>query len=540
MAKSRAAAPLRVVPKKARMEEKPTPKSGATTLNANVEAKHLAYEPLAKLWKKTRAFVAGADFVRDFIRKLPGHDKAEHEAFKAMAYFLPAVGRTQEAFAGLIMNPEPVITFPPELDAYVKDVTNDGEPMRRMIGRVVEEVVSVSRCAVLVDFPRVDDATQISVAEAEAQGLRAYARFYRAEDILDWRTSTYGGQRYLSFIKLQEKHIEKVDEWTSKEVPQIRVLDFDDAGYYRVRLYRRSEAGWLMIGKPVTPECDGKPMEDIPIVVFGPASLDPTEAVKPLLNDMISISESHLNDSGLMQWALMWVGNPTAVFRGLQRSSDSEPIRLGSSQGIVCSADGGAEILYLPAEGVGAIRQTMEDKRRDMAAVGARILADETSGQIARDTAVIQRAGEHSVLAGVANTVGDGFEKVLRLLAMWSGVALNDDENAKDGQVLSVKLNTDYVPIGLQTGELADLMDAVLKGYMSSRDLFALLQKKGAIRPDKSFEEHQDEVEEDDQRIVDNPRTGINDPATQQADEIAKADALAKIESKNNPKSKAA
>lgn len=510
--------------------DKPNPSSAQVTLTANIEAKHSLYSARAKQWRKTRLFLDGiVEGVQEYIRKLPGHDTNEEKLFKEQAYLLPAVARTQEAFTGLIMNPEPVITAPEEMSEYLRDITNDGEPIQRMIARTVNEVVGVSRCAVLVDFPRIEETgVELTVAEAEEKGLRAYARFYRTEDILDWRYSVFGGQRYLSMIKLMETYTEKLDEWTSKDRKQLRVLDFAPLSgeqsnsteeFYRVRVFRQGEGGWAPVGEPFFPTANGEMLDEIPCVVFGPHSLDANEIEKPLLYDMVQISESHLNNSALLEWALMWVGNPTAVFKGLISTKDdngnTQPIRLGSSQGILTSEEGGADILYLPAEGVGAIRQNMEDKRRDMAAVGARLLADETKGQIARDTAVIQRAGEHSVLAGVAGTVGDGWSRVIRLIAIWAGVQI-DEDTEEEGKAVDVKLNTDYVPLGLQVGELKDLMAAVQNGTLSMRDMFALLQKRGVIRPEKTFDEHQEEVEEDDARIVDNPRAGIfsaTDPA---------------------------
>ena len=494
-------------------------------LNANIEARNKGYDFAYDFWKKCRDFIAGGARVKNYIVKLPGHDTAESDNYKARAYFLPAVARTLDSFVGMIMNPEPVIQVPDELKPFLNDVTNDGEPIQRMIARTVSEVISVSRCCVLVDFPRIEDEQKdLSKADAEDAGLRAYATLYNAEDILDWRTDTFGGQRFLSFLKLKEVHTEKIDEWTSKAIPQIRVLDFapkagagenPDDEFYRVRVFRQETGGWAQVGEDHWPEADGELLDEIPAVIFSPNSLEVSDIQKPVLYDMVDISESHYNNSALMEWALLWVGNPTAVFKGL-KNVGNEPIRLGSSQGIVTTENGGAEILYLPAEGVGAIDKIMENKRRDMAAVGARLLADETKGQIARDTAVIQRAGEHSVLAGIAGTVSDGWERILKIFAKWEGVDVKDEEDVNDGQgeFISVKLNTDYIPLGLQVGELKDLMDAVNQGKLSSRDLFALLQKRGVIAADKTYDQHLDEVEEDDARIVDNPRSGgiVNPP----------------------------
>lgn len=471
-----------------------------------VDAKHKAYSAALAGWTKVRDFVAGGARVKPYVQTLPGHDGDTASAFRNRAYYLPAIARSIDAFTGMVMNPEPVIQSPETLQPYLDDVSYDGEPANRMIGRTVRETVEVGRCAVLVDYPSNPEGAQMSVAEAEALGLRAYARFYAAEDVLDWRVTARGGERVLSFLKLKESHEERdpQNEWTTVTADQIRVLDLTE-GKYRVRIYRKGliddpaakggkKEAWQQVGGDVFPMAGGKTLDEIPAVVFNPDSLDASEVDTPPVAEMVEIADAFLNDSALRQWALLWVGNPTPVFRGL-RLADGESVKLGSSQGIAVDADGGAEMLFLPADGVGAIRQAMEDKRRDMAAVGARLLADETSAQIARDTAVIQRAGEHSVLAQLATTIADGWQRVLGYLAMWGGIAGD----------ISVKLNTDFLPQGMTSGELSELIQAVQAGQMSSRDLFALLQKRGLVRPDKAYEEHLDEVDEDGQRVLSLP-----------------------------------
>lgn len=474
----------------------------------SVDAKHKDYAEAFPAWQKVRDFVAGGERVKPYVQGLPGHDTATASAYRKRAYYLPAIARSIDAFTGLIMNPEPVIQAPETMAPYLKDVSYDGEPANRMIGRTVRETVEIGRCAVVVDYPKTESDKQLSVAEAEAQGLRAYARFYAAEDVLDWRMSSRGGERILSFLKLRESHEEAKDgdEWSMTTIEQIRVLDLvgnEGALTYRQRLYRKGETKdakgavtgeWLQVGADIFPMANGKRLDEIPAVVFNPDSLDAGEIDSPPVLEMVEIADSFLNNSALREWALLWVGNPTPVFRGL-RLADGETVKLGSSQGIAVDAEGGAEMLFLPADGVGAIRQAMEDKRRDMAAVGARLLADETGAQIARDTAIIQRAGEHSVLANIATTVADGWRRVLGYLAMWANIA---------GEI-NVSLNTDFLPQGMTPGELGELITAVQSGQLSSRDLFALLQKRSVIRADKSYDEHLDEVDEDGQRVLDLP-----------------------------------
>lgn len=463
-----------------------------------VDTAHKLHAERSSTWKKVRDFVAGGQKVLPYVRKLPGHDVPTETAFRARAYYLPAIARSLDAFTGLIMNPEPVIEAPESMADYLKDVSFDGEPASRMIGRTVREICEVGRCAIVADYPMTDANKTMSVADAEAEGLRAYARLYTAENVIDWRVTSRGGERYLSFLKLRETFDQPgADEWTITEEEQIRVLDFNDAGAYRQRIFRKIEttddktgkrvAGWFQHGADIIPQANGAALDEIPAVVFNPDSLDASEVDQPPMLEMVEIADSHLQTSALHEWALLWVGNPTPVFINL-RLAEGASVALGSSQGISCGEGGDAKMLYLPAEGVGALAAAMEAKRRDMAAVGARLLADETSAQIARDTAIIQRAGEHSVLAQIAATVADGWQRVLGYLAMWAGV---------EGEDIVVTLNTDFVPQGMTSGELSELIAAIQAGQYTSRDLFALLQKRGLIRPDKSFEEHQDEIEED-------------------------------------------
>jgi hypothetical protein len=495
----------------------------------SVDAKHKLAVHYAGVWKRARNFVSGPELARTYVRKLPGQTDEQHKTYAGQAYYLPAVARSLDAFTGMVMNPAPSISAPEGLTPYLDDVSYDGEPAARMIGRTVREVLEVGRCAVLVDYPSKEGGADMSVAEAEAAGLRAYARFYRAEDILDWRVEGQGGQRWLTWLKLRETYDLKKDEWTVEQHDQIRVLDIIE-DKYRVRLYRKYQPGenaqqpkgglvplngWSQIGEDVYPMAQGKPLDYIPVVVFGPDGLDASEVDQPPMIEMVDIAEAHINDSALHQWALMWVGNPTPVFVNLDLP-EGETLRLGSSQGISLREGGSATMLYLPAEGVGAIRQAMEDKRRDMAAVGARLLADETSSQIARDTAIIQRAGEHSVLAQLATTCSDGWRQVLETLALWAGVS---------GEV-GVELNTDFVPQGLTAGELTDYLAAVQAGEMSSRDLFALLQKRGVVRADKTYDEHLDEIEEGAARALE-PPPGADGQQDQQAQQDQQQDQAA-------------
>lgn len=459
-----------------------------------------------------RAFTSGK--VRDYVERLRGHDDEDFALYQRLAYFLPAVARTLDAYAGLVMTPEPVISDAPDaLEPYLDDLTNDGEPFQRICFKTVSEVIETGRHCLVVDYPDVPGAEDLSRLDAERMSLRPYVRGYAWESIIAVRTDAKGGARVLSHLRLRETITEVGEnEWDEIEVQQVRVMDLLK-GVYRVRLFRKVEGKeneWEQFGPDRFPKMNGRPMDFIPAVIFGPGSLDPSQIERPPLHEMAEISRSHLNDSALRQWGLMWCGQPTLVLAGLTASDETSEVRLGSSQGLVLGEGGSAELLALGADGVGAIKESMEEKRRDMAAIGARILADESGAQIATETARIQRAGEHSVLAGIANTVADGMTQVLRWVAMWAGIGGED--------AIAVTLNTDYLPKGLQPGELQEWLGALQAGTMPLPVVMEHLKSRGVIDPQMTEAEWNDGI---DEGLVDRPEPVVGDGEDEEIGEAA-------------------
>ena len=515
--------------------------------------------------KKMRALIACGEAVREYIETLPGHSDTEKELYRKKAYYLPAVPRTIDAFVGMIMNPVPKVTgAPKQLTDLLNDVTNNGEPLSRVASKVVREVVTSARMFALVDYPQADPGT--TKAQAEKLGHRPYVRLYPFEDFFNWTTENINGRQMLTHARLVETYsVEGVDEWDTYEEEQIRVLDIHE-GRYRQRVYRRkdtaknratdrassrsmvlekmravaasassiaSAADWEQYGDDIYPMRGGKHLEEIPGVVFGPDSLDPAELDKPPLLEMADISISHLNNSASREWALMWCGAPTLVIAG-EPATDADgkplPIKVGSSQAIVLGEGGNASLLQMGSEAVGAIKDSMADKRTDMAAVGARILIDSGSSQISTETAHLERVGEHSVLAEIALSASDGLTKLIRHLAEWAGIKLQ--------KTFGVVLNTDFVPTGLQSGELTEWVQALQSGALPLALFLDRLKSRGVAPADMTEEEYKRQILEDSDELgfgSDEPEPEDEDQDENEEDEEGDADAPPPQPSNNTP-----
>lgn len=476
-------------------------KIGSIVAAGTIDGTHPKYNSMLPKVQKVRAFCKSDVKRTPFLRKLPGHEESDFELYCHSAYYLPATPRTVDAFTGLIMLEVFKHGVTEKMQPFVDDVTNDGEPLDRVAARVVREIVISGRCFILTDYPTVDE--NLSRLELEAIGARPYWTLYKFEDVFNWKTETIDGQKVLSQVRLWETytHTDPDNEWDTEERRQIRVIDLvkDDSGKSRIvrsRVYRESDKteggssdkqkskktdkAWEL-AEISFPKIRGEYLDRIPGVMIGTDTLDPGEVDIPPLNELVDANCSHLIDSANRQWALMWCGSPIAwIADDGMRDNDNQTVRLGSSTFLIMGSDANAGVIELGKDGVGALKEAMDDKRRDMAAIGARILTDGGSQQISTETALLERAGEHSVLHSISSAVSDGISRAFRTLIEWAGMVAPSD--------LKVELNKDFVPTGLTTGQLTEWVDAMLKGTIPLTVLFRKLKEAKELPPDMTEE----------------------------------------------------
>lgn len=434
---------------------------------------------------KVADLFAGRDTALSYIRALPGHEPATATLFRNGAYFLPVVARTAEAFGGLVFSKTPTRNLPAGLGAYLKDVTGSGQDMDRLAEQAFDGILQTGAVMVLVDYPSSDE--RLTVAQAELRGLRPVLRLYDANTINAARQVQLGAARRPGQIRVQESIEVEGPDFTLKTVEQIRVLELVD-GAYRQQVWREIDAKWQVF-ETVHPRKNNAPLTDIPAFFSNPRDGEPIPA-KPPLTDLAEISIAHLNNSAALEWALLWTANPTPVFKNLSLG-EGETVKLGSSEGIAVGADGDAKFMEFTGKGLEELRLALDAKRKDAALMGARMLLESSRHAIAAETARIERAGETSVVAGIANALSDCLTKALAFMADWAGIS---------GKV-EYWLNTDINPAGLSAQELTALLSAWQSGAITLEDLFENLQRAEIVDPAKSFDDHREQLAEEGQAL---------------------------------------
>ena len=184
-------------------------------------------------------------------------------------------------------------------DALVQHSDMPGTSPTDCAKMVVGDVVGLGRAGTLVDWKE----------EAEQ---RAYAAFYRAEQIINWRVERVNGRKVPTLIVLREQVIAKPvpdsDEFELQLVDQVRVLKLvpgeaaESGGkrdyHYQVELWqpkttarKGAKVEWQLV-ETRTPLRMGKPLPLIPFVFHGPRHSRPDVDRGPL-EDIVAVNLDH-------------------------------------------------------------------------------------------------------------------------------------------------------------------------------------------------------------------------------------------------------
>jgi hypothetical protein len=375
------------------------------------------------------------------------------------------------------------------MDNIIADVTMGGLSLHQFAEMVAEEVITIGRCGVLVDYPPIVNA--VTLAQAQAQGARPYATIYDAESIINWKTGRINNVEQLTLVVLEEEYEIEGDEFESKCEPQWRVLDLGDGGIYRQRVFRKDKRGEFILVDEIYPQINGKALNKIPFEFFGVRDNSPCVDKPPLL-DLVDVNLSHYRTTADYEHGLHFTGLPTPVVTGYYSDDKSASLRIGSGTAwLLPDSQSKAFYLEFTGQGLGELREALRSKEAMMATLGARILAPEKRAAESAQTANIHRSSENSVLASISQSISIGLTHVMEYLRDWSGV--NGD--------VKIELNRDFIPNSMTAQDLDSLVKSWQSGAISHQTLFDNLVAGDIITQDVSFD---DEME----RIATMPATG--------------------------------
>lgn len=451
-----------------------------------VNAKHPEYSKNLIKWQLMRDALAGEVAKEKYVPKLSDQEAEEYSAYVGRAEFYNATARTQVALTGLLFAKPPKVELPEALKTIGENISLDDDTLEALAKNIADECLSVGRCGVLVDLPNVEKA-DYSKLEAERLNLRAYATLYKAENIINWKTTKINGSNVTSLVVLAETYAEPTqDEFVDKIKTRYRVLDLHE-GYYRQRVFSETKVGNFEVVSEIYPSANGQKLEYLPFTFFNVNDLK-TSVEKPPLLDLAKVNISHFRSEVDLEHGTHFTALPTPYVTGYQGES-SEKLKIGSTTVWVIN-DPSAKVGFLEFSGAGlsTLENRIAVKEKRMSILGARLLLDEKKTAEATETLQMRKSGENAVLTSVAATISEGIVSFLKDIAFFENIA---------GENLIYEINTDYNLTMIEPQLLAQIIAGIQSGDIPNEVLYDALLK-GELMPKtiQSYEDYQAKLEQ--------------------------------------------
>jgi hypothetical protein len=449
---------------------------------------HPQYNAMIDRWTKCRDTYRGLPVVQSkgstYLPRLGGQVNdadPKYQKYIQRAQFFDAVSRTVDTMAGHIFRKQPVIELTTALQAYQGDIDMAGTSLEGFISNAVREVALVNRMGLLVEHPQRGDDNEgvLTIEQSRAQGLRPYLTSYKAEDILNWRMGRVNNATVLVQVFLSETY----DEGEGEEV-QIRELALEDR--YVQRIWRENDGKWY-VESETFPSINGRSINKIPFFFVG-LNEKGADTQKPPLEGLADVCLGYYRNSADYEAALHIHGAPTPWINGVSDPESFGELHLGSGTVLMLPVDATAGMLQAGSDGCAALKEAMQEKKQEMAALGAQMLKADKAMAESGQALAIQRGGENSILASLAASVEMTFSKALRFMAEWVGA--NPDE-------VVVTLNKDYLPQPMDSAMLREWTAAYLSGAISFDTYFEGLLQGELVDETLTVDEERDRKEMD-------------------------------------------
>lgn len=438
-------------------------------------------------WEKVRHAIEGEDQIKfmgkAYLPQPSGMTNKEYQNYKDRSMFYGVAERTLRGMTGMVFRKEPLITVPDAMKPFFENTTSDDHTFSMFLDELIQESLSIGRSGVLVDH----------YSNATVNDL-PHLCTYKAEDITQWKEQKIDGFKKLVRVILRDENETTVDADTQEYIELALLPDPNGVLVYTVQRYKteivnRQEMR-VNIGELITPLLRGKPLDYIPFFFINAYNLRP-EVSKPPFLDLVNMNISHYRNSADYEHALYMTAQPTPWVSGVM-SEDSKPRSIGPSTIWYLSEGGSAGLIEFTGKGIEAQQHAMKDKEDRMAALGARMIAENANRNETVDTARLRGRGEMSLLLSVVNTIEAALTAILKLVAEWGGI---------ESAGIEVEMNRDFVETRMSHQEITALVNAWQMGAISHDSLISNFKRGEIVDPDVTAESEYLAAQQDTLRI---------------------------------------
>lgn len=427
-------------------------------------------------WRKVRDAVSGN--MKHYLRNVGAteadkkYGEQRQREYEDGAIVYNFTRRTLSGMVGSVMRKDPEQTFPKAMDYLKENADGSGVGLWQHAQDTLMEIDAVGRGGLLVDAPAVAAAT---MAEQNSGQLNPVIAFYTAENIISWRLKRAGSINKVVMVVLREtyEYVDEADEFTTYTAKQYRVLDIDENGNYRQRLYRFDRTDSL-VGEAENfyPQLRNVPKGEIPFTFVGSSNNDSTVDDVPLL-PLADIQIGHFSNSADNEEMLHTLAQAMLIIAPGENISPEQWLALnpngvlyGSRRGLNVGSGGSALLLQMQEST--ALQAALTAKEQQAIQIGAQLITP--SQQITAESARLQRGADTSVMATIARNVSKAYEDCLKWVAQMMGLP---------DKGIEFKLNMEFFLQPMTAQDRQQWAADVQAGNMPLEAYWAAMRKSG-------------------------------------------------------------
>lgn len=447
-----------------------------------VDSQHIEYSANLEQWKTTRTCVAGPSSVKKAKTKyLPQpnptdtskENEARYDDYLKRANYVNFTGSTLDGMLGMVFRKDIHVELQANIEYLKENANGGGLTLEQSTRRLISDMLQTGRDGILVDYPQADPG--LSKADVDALNLQANLLLYKAENIINWRTTTVGGIKKLSLVVLKEdKEIISEDGFTVEIQECHRVLLLKE-GVYIQQIYDKNNN---IIAESMPRMADGNIWDEIPFTFVGSQNNDEIVDKSPLY-DIAEINLAHYRNSADFEESCFIVGQPTPVLSGLTQSWIDGVMKggvlFGSRTAILLPDGGGADLLQasenqMPSKG-------MDMKEQQMIKIGARIIQDVGANETA-EAAKIRYAGQNSKLGTIVGNVESAIKQCFEWAMLFMGGS-GDNRFEINREFYDKKIDPQLLIAKIQLSD---------RGLLAKTDMWDNLRSDGILDEERTDE----------------------------------------------------
>lgn len=467
---------------------------------------------LLQRWELIRDCISGQDRIKErqraYLPKPNAHDcSAENDArylsYLSRAVFYNVTDNTLRGLVGQVFSTDPVVELPDAMLHIEEDADGAGVTLSQQAKKALSNVLAFGRCGVLTDFPRAnEDGSPFTAAQIMDGSAKPTLLLFDPEQIINWRTRLVAGRSVLSLVVISTDFIALDDGFEIKTDREWRVLSLDETDQYVVEVWRKREvtAGretvddmdFYVYETLVPTDYNGQRLSYIPFQFIG--SLNNNELPdKPPMYDMAALNIAHYRNSADYEESVYMVGSPTPYFAGLTKQWVDETmggvVQLGSRAAIPLPKGASAGLLVASENGMA--KEAMQEKERQMVALGAQLVEQKTV-QRTLGEAKMEKAVVNSTLVQCAKNVASAYQQSLKWACDFYGSSPEE---------VDYQLSTDFAIVGMSADERSAWVADLQAGVVSWSEVRYAYRQAGLAYQDD--EEARAEIDKDAAEAVD-------------------------------------